>query len=166
MVPVTVALGSLPSSDDDMRLLLAHDPHYFAKQLLAIPGTPRFLDVLRVTIIDMVGEAHPAPVVLRRAKELERPERAERIEEIARNYVRARFPARKREQRNIHTQSARQPRNRTAILVIRVRGDVEHSRGSAEPLERLMESGRRHGRLAMARRRTASRRGGGGAKKS
>ena len=163
-VPVARVPGE--ARQDDHRPLPADDFHDVRHRRFLVPRAERFVEVLRVAVVGKGGvvdpvEAVPVPGRL----EFRGPDQPEPVEQLRPDGVRPRLAPGDAEERGAHPVAPAQESEERPVLVVGMRGDVQHRPGGLEFLDPVPGHRRpslpRPGRLGSRRSGNCEREGSG-----
>ncbi len=114
--------------------------HDVAHRRVAAPLREGLLDAEGVAELVGAPEVLLDAVVAVERHELARAQHAERVEQLRPDRVLPAFPARHGEESGAHAEPAREPHQDPVVLVVRVRGHVQHACGRAHAPQRQAEA--------------------------
>ena len=109
-----------------------HDAHDVAERVVVAPLREGLLDAEREAELVRAAEVLLDRVVAVQRHQLGRAQDAERVEQLRADRVLPALAARDREERRAHAEPAREAHEDAVVLVVGMRGHVEHAAGRAE----------------------------------
>jgi hypothetical protein len=134
VVAVVGALGG-EARDDDVGPDGADGPHHVGEHAVVAPESQGLFGVFGVSEVAGAGEELPGAIDRASGEQLQRAGVAEQLGLLGADEVLAAAAAGQREVGRVEAALADHPREQAGVLVVRMRGHVEHAAGALEPVD-------------------------------
>lgn len=133
--------------DDHIRLKRAHDPDHVGERFVVAPRVQGLRRAFRIPEIPHPREPLLRSVETARGQKLFGPDDVQKFRLLAADEVLSSSSPRHREIGSRHMPRVRQVAQEARVLVVRMRGDVEHTGGDPDSVDRVGEVGCVHRNL-------------------
>ncbi len=138
VIAVAVSRSAVEAGDEHQGAIDANDPHDVPQDVFSAPLPERFVQVLRVAVVDQRGEVLIVQAVIPIGNQhLLRPDQAQTVEQFRPDGVGPALPPVQGEQRSAHAPAAAQVGQCPPLLVVRMGRGVQDARCRLEPQKAL-----------------------------
>ena len=141
VMAVAIGRSADKGGQDDLRPHHAHREHRVVKHAIVAPLGEGFFLGFGEAVVGLSAPQLLRAIILVGSEQLVGADETQRIVTLGRHGVQTAFAARKREQCDAHAEAAREIGHESAVFIVGMGDDEEHSGGGAQAFERLFEIG-------------------------
>ena len=143
VIPMSITLGTAKARDDDVRTKCPNHSHNIGQgYIVSLPLLKGLVRILRETEICHSRESLFRAVITVRLRQLQRAQHSQYIEQVTADFILSTFAAIQREQYRGDAFASRLECKQSAILIVGMRGRVQHSGRGVQALQLVFQASR------------------------